>query len=43
MTMTATTTLGTPASPKWDDEWLARVDRKEQDLGRRICGAHSPA
>jgi hypothetical protein len=38
-----TTTLGTPASPKWDPEWLAKVDALEQSLDHRICGAHTPA
>lgn len=38
-----TTALGTPASPRWDADWLALVNLREQDLGRRICGAHTPA
>jgi len=38
-----TTALGTPASPKWDADWLAEVDRTETELGHRICGAHTPA
>ena len=37
------TTLGTPCSDKWDDEWIQEVDHTEQQLDRRICGAHSPA
>jgi hypothetical protein len=37
------TTLGTPTSGKWTGDWLAEVDRTEQQLGRRICGAHNPA
>jgi len=38
-----TTTLGTPASPKWDIDWLAEVERVETELANRICGAHTPA
>ncbi len=37
------TKLGTPLSPKWDDEWVAEVEHVENQLNRRICGAHSPA
>jgi hypothetical protein len=38
-----TTKLGTPASPQWDPQWLARIDTVEKQLGNRICGAHTPA
>ncbi len=38
-----TTKLGTPISPKWDQEWTAEVENVEHQLNRRICGAHSPA
>ncbi len=38
-----TTKLGTPLSPKWDEEWAAEVENVEHALNRRICGAHSPA
>ncbi len=37
------TALGTPVSPKWEAAWIAEVDRVESELGRRICGAHTPA
>jgi len=43
MSTPRTTTLGTPCSDKWDREWVEQVDHTEQQLGRRICGAHSPA
>lgn len=35
--------MGTPCCEKWDAEWIEQVDRIEQQLGHRICGAHSPA
>ncbi len=38
-----TTKQGTPISPRWDDDWVAQVQDVERQLGRRICGAHSPA
>ncbi len=38
-----TTKLGTPLSPKWDQEWITQVEQVENQLGRRVCGAHSPA
>jgi len=38
----ATTTLGTPLSPRWDAAWAAEVEHIESQLNRRICGAHSP-
>ena len=36
------TALGTLAAPGWSRDWLARVDKDELALGRRICGAMSP-
>ncbi len=38
-----TTKRGTPLSPKWDQEWITQDELVENQLGRRICGAHSPA
>ena len=37
------TTLGTPCSPQWTRDWCAKVEAVEKQMGRRICGAHSPA
>ncbi len=39
---TQTTTLGTPCSPNWDDDWIQEVNDCEQQLGHRCCGAHAP-
>ena len=36
------TTLGTPCSKKWDDEWIEQVDLVEAEVGHRCCGAHAP-
>ncbi len=38
-----TTKLGTPISPRWTRSWAAKVEAVEKQMGRRICGAHSPA
>ena len=38
-----TTKLGTPISPRWTEAWRAKVESVEKQMGRRICGAHSPA
>lgn len=38
-----TTTLGTPISPQWTRAWVGKVESVEKQMGRRICGAHSPA
>ncbi len=43
MDLDGRTELGTPLSPKWDAEWVAAVEGVEKGLGRRVCGAHSPA
>jgi len=36
-----TTPRGTPCARSWDDAWIARVERREDDLDRRICGART--
>ena len=43
MVMDTTTELGTPCAPSWTDEWIAQVDAREADIGRRICGARTLA
>jgi hypothetical protein len=43
MSETMTTTLGTPISPRWDDAWIAAVEKTEARLGRRCCGSHAPS
>jgi hypothetical protein len=35
-----TTALGTPCSPQWSGDWIARVEEAEKQIGRRICGGH---
>ena len=37
------TTLGSPCSPAWSDDWIHTVDAAETQLGRRICGARTIA
>ncbi len=43
---TPTTTRGTPCARSWTPDWITRVESREEELGRRICGArtvgHSP-
>ncbi len=43
---TPTTTRGTPCARSWTHDWITRVESREEELGRRICGArtvgHSP-
>ena len=43
MAEASVTKLGTPCSPQWTDSWVAKVEAVEKQMGRRICGAHSPA
>jgi len=43
MAETRKTALGSPVSPRWDDAWIAEVEKAEAKLGRRICGAHAPS
>ena len=43
MSETDKTTLGTPVSPRWTQDWTSKVDAVEKQMRRRICGAHSPA
>lgn len=38
---TNTTRRGTPCARSWNDAWIARVDAREEELGRRICGART--
>ena len=33
------TKLGTPCSPKWDQEWIEQVDKTEAETGHRCCGS----
>jgi len=33
------TKQGTPCSPKWDEEWIEQVEKTEDELGHRCCGA----
>ena len=33
------TERGTPISPQWDDEWIACVEKTEETIGKRCCGA----
>lgn len=33
------TKMGTPCSPKWDDDWIEAVDKTEEEVGHRCCGA----
>ena len=40
---TRRTQLGTPCSPVWDDEHIARVEEAELRLNRRVCGARTMA
>ena len=40
-TTTRTTARGTPCARGWDEEWIEVVERREADLGRRICGART--
>ena len=42
MADTRTTTLGTPISKKWDEDWIKEVEATETQLGHRCCGAHAP-
>jgi hypothetical protein len=35
------TKMGTPCSPKWDDEWVTFVEKTEETVGHRCCGAHA--
>ena len=37
------TKMGSPCSPRWDDDWIAAVDAAESNAGRRICGARTLA
>ncbi len=37
------TRMGTPHAHTWDDEWADRVQQREAELGRRICGAKTLA
>jgi hypothetical protein len=36
------TPMGTPCSPTWEPEWIEAVEKSEQELSRRCCGAHAP-
>ncbi len=36
------TSMGTPCSPQWDDDWIDLVDETEVRLEHRCCGAHAP-
>ena len=38
---TVHTKLGTPCSPKWEKDWIAEVEKTEEKLGHRCCGAHA--
>lgn len=38
-----TTPMGTPCSPCWGEVWIQNVVETEQRLGRRVCGARTPA
>jgi len=40
---TTHTDMGTPCSPRWDDEWIAAVNAAETKAERRICGARTCA
>ena len=37
------TKMGSPCSPRWDDDWIAAIDAAESNAGRRICGARTLA
>lgn len=39
----AKTPLGSPASPRWDQDWFNTVVQTERKLGHRICGARTNA
>ncbi|GMW00830.1 MAG: hypothetical protein AMXMBFR84_19670 [Candidatus Hydrogenedentota bacterium] len=34
---------GTRCSRAWDDAWIAAVETREEELGKRICGARTPS
>lgn len=34
------TAFGTPCSPHWSADWIARVEEAEKQIGRPICGGH---
>ena len=36
------TEMGTPISPKWDEDWIEEVEATEAEVGHRCCGAHAP-
>jgi len=36
------TQMGTPCSPKWDQDWIDLLEQTEQKVGHRCCGAHAP-
>ncbi|HPO15746.1 MAG TPA: hypothetical protein PLI09_20050, partial [Candidatus Hydrogenedentes bacterium] len=40
---TTTTTLGSPCSPAWDEPWIETLNKREAELGHRICGARTPS
>lgn len=35
------TKFGTPCARAWDAKWVRLVERRETDVGRRICGART--
>jgi len=35
------TKRGTPCARAWDAKWVRLVERREADVGRRICGART--
>ncbi len=37
------TDLGSPCSPRWDDDWIAAVNAAETKAARRVCGARTAA
>ncbi len=38
---TVHTTMGSPCSPKWDDDWIQLINKTEEELGSPCCGAHA--
>jgi hypothetical protein len=40
-TLPTATRAGTPCADSWDKKWIAEVERREAQHGRRICGART--